>query len=160
MSRMIPIATTLAAGLLLSACSGNYSAFDPTDWITGEMFYSKPKLAGDRKPVFPEGVPGVPEGVPKELVKGNQQATLQDVPPEEPVAKPAPKPAAKPVVRPRTASAPPRQQPAPQQPAPQQANAPWPDQQQQPKPQSQPATPNGGGMQANWPPPDANTFSR
>src|SRR5262249_13152344 len=30
------------------------------------------KLPGDRKPVFPEGVPGVAQGIPPDLMKGNQ----------------------------------------------------------------------------------------
>jgi|SRR5215469_768148 len=42
---------------------------------------SKTPLPGTRKEVFPEGVPGVPQGVPPELVKGYQPpsdvATLQ-----------------------------------------------------------------------------------
>ena len=32
----------------------------------------KKKLPGDRKPLFPEGVPGVTQGVPPEYFKGNQ----------------------------------------------------------------------------------------
>ena len=65
------------AALLLSACSGTSGNFDPTDWITGEFFDTKTKLPGERKPVFPSGVPGVPEGVPPELVKGNQQPVVE-----------------------------------------------------------------------------------
>lgn len=159
--RVTPIAAALVVGLSLSACSGNYSAFDPTDLVMGEMFYTKAKLPGDRKPVFPEGVPGVPEGVPKELVKGNQQAVLEETPTPEPppAAKPAPKPAAKPVVRPRSYVTQARPQPVQQQQPVQQSNAPWPDANSGQKPQGQPATTNSG-MQANWPPPDSTTFSR
>src|SRR5476651_2862471 len=32
----------------------------------------KKKLPGDRRPLFPEGVPGVSQGIPPEYVKGNQ----------------------------------------------------------------------------------------
>src|SRR3954451_22427556 len=110
LDRLIPVAVILSAGLALSACSGTTSNFDPTDWITGEFFSTKTPLPGQRKAVFPEGVPGVPDGVPKELVKGNQQqqaeidaAATPAVHPAQP-ANPPPKPAAKP----RTASAPPR----------------------------------------------------
>ena len=34
---------------------------------------TKKKLPGDRKPVFPEGVPGLEQGVPKDLYKGSRQ---------------------------------------------------------------------------------------
>ena len=49
-------------------------AIDPTEWFAsaGDLFNSKKKLPGDRKPVFPQGVPGVAQGIPQELVKGNQ----------------------------------------------------------------------------------------
>ena len=171
--RVIPAAAVLIAALSLSACSGTSSNFDPTDWITGEFFDTKTKLPGDRKPVFPEGVPGVPEGVPKELVKGNQQqpvmeAAATSTPEPARAAKPAPKPqAAKPVAKPRTASAPPRAAPArtappPQaQPQPQPANQPsvaWPDPNTGRTPA--PAASSAPNTQANWPPPDPNTFSR
>ncbi len=153
--RVFPTVAILTAGLALSACSGTSSNFDPTDWITGDFFDSKPKISGDRKDVFPGGVPGVPEGVPKEMYKGNQQATLDaDAAPAAepaPAAKPAPKPK---VVRPaapkpRTASVP--AQPA-AQPAGQSAASPWPT----------PAAtaPANNGAQANWPTPGTNTTSR
>jgi hypothetical protein len=175
--RVIPAAAVLMAALSLSACSGTSSNFDPTDWITGEFFDTKTKLPGDRKAVFPEGVPGVPEGVPKELVKGNQQqqpvmeASAAPAAEPAPAAKPAPKrQAAKPVARPRTASAPPRpvaartasppqaQPQAQPQPASQPAVA-WPDPNTGRTP-AQPAASSPPSTQANWPPPDPNTFSR
>ena len=61
----------LAAGLALplSACE----SFDLTNLIPD----SKKKLPGERREVFPEGVPGVSKGVPPELTKGYQ------APPEE-----------------------------------------------------------------------------
>ena len=46
--------------------------FDPTD-IARISLDTKKKLPGERKPVFPEGVPGVQQGVPPELIKGNQR---------------------------------------------------------------------------------------
>jgi hypothetical protein len=48
---------------------------------------SKKPLPGERREVFPGGVPGVQQGVPPELMKGHQQA-------EEAAAQPAPEPAA------------------------------------------------------------------
>lgn len=140
----IPVVAILVLGPLMSACSSSGTTFDPTDWIAGDWFNSKPPLPGERKPVFPQGVPGVPEGVPKELVKGSQQTAIaEEAPPPEPAPppKPAPKPqAAKPAAKPRTASAPPPQsQPQPTQSAPArtaptsqpqpsgQSMLPWPD---------------------------------
>ena len=70
--RIVLIASLLACGLTLSGCE----SFDPTEW-----FNTKKPLPGDRKAVFPEGVPGVPQGVPPELVQGYQ-------PPPEPVPEP------------------------------------------------------------------------
>jgi hypothetical protein len=49
---------------------------------------AKKPLPGERRAVFPEGVPGVQQGVPSELMRGHQQA-------EEPQAQPEPQPAAK-----------------------------------------------------------------
>ena len=37
---------------------------------------TKKKLPGERKPVFPDGVPGLEQGVPKELYKGAHQDQL------------------------------------------------------------------------------------
>ena len=109
--RVIPVAAGLLAALLLSACSGTSGNFDPTDWITGEFFDTKTKLPGERKPVFPSGVPGVPEGVPPELVKGNQQSVAEAAAQPDPVpaakpTRPARPPAARPAPKPRTATGP------------------------------------------------------
>src|SRR5437764_1107513 len=60
----------LSLGLLLSGCEG----FDPTSFMDYDFFNTKKRLPGDRKPVFPEGTPGVPQGVPNELMKGYQPA--------------------------------------------------------------------------------------
>jgi hypothetical protein len=46
---------------------------------------AKKPLPGERRAVFPEGVPGVQQGVPPELMRGNQQAG-------EPQAQPEPQP--------------------------------------------------------------------
>lgn len=67
-TRVLLAALVLAAGLALSGCE------DPKLMA---MFDGKKKLAGDRKEVFPGGVPGVQQGVPPELMKGYQP------PPEE-----------------------------------------------------------------------------
>lgn len=69
--RIILVTSTLI--LPLGGCASIGDAIDPTDWFSGDFFNAKKKLPGDRKPVFPEGVPGVTQGIPNELVKGNQQ---------------------------------------------------------------------------------------
>jgi hypothetical protein len=68
-ARIVIIASVLA--LPLAGC-GSVPDFDPTDWFAGDFFNTKKKLPGERKPVFPEGVPGVAQGIPPDLVKGNQ----------------------------------------------------------------------------------------
>jgi hypothetical protein len=118
----------LGTGLALAGCG----SFDLED-----IWSSKKPLPGERRDVFPQGVPGVQQGVPPDLVQGYQP------PPEEPPAaaepeKPKPKPAR---AAPRPANTAARQQqprPQPQQQQQQQAQepppraasqspAPWPD---------------------------------
>ncbi|WP_454648408.1 hypothetical protein [Bradyrhizobium liaoningense] len=89
--RLIAAAVLIAFTGVLGGCS----SFDPSDML--DFLDTKKKLPGDRKPVFPEGVPGLEQGVPKELYKGAQQqpdpnapavAALPAEPPPEP-ARPA-----------------------------------------------------------------------
>ena len=163
---------TLSLGLALAGCEG----FDPTSIMDMDFFNTKKRLPGERKPVFPEGTPGVPQGVPNELVKGHQPAeqaeqTEQAQPtaqaaPAEPKAegKPKPKPKPKVVDKPKEESPPtaitvrPAQtQPAQAQPAQAQSQVQWPDPppvQQQPAAGAWPgsARPSGG---VAWPDPPA-----
>ena len=74
--RIILVTSTLI--LPLGGCASVGDALDPTDWFSGDFFNSKKKLPGDRKAVFPEGVPGVSQGIPSELVKGNQPPPLEN----------------------------------------------------------------------------------
>jgi hypothetical protein len=148
LARLVLAAVVAAAGPVLSAC-------DSLD--TFEIFDSKKKLAGDRKPVFPEGVPGVAAGVPPELVRGYHEPEGGVSDPAKAAAeaaadpggkakpkaaakpKPAPqrtasKPAPKPQVPPEPYAAAPTRAAAPepaQQPAPQATTAPWPTAQPQ-----------------------------
>jgi len=136
--RLVLAAMLAATGPVLSAC-------DSLD--TFEIFDSKKKLAGERKPVFPEGVPGVASGVPPELMKGYHEPEGGGLDPAKAAAEAAAEPAAKPRKPPtkptpqRTASKPAPKPPAQsdpygaaptraaepaQQPAPQAATAPWP----------------------------------
>jgi hypothetical protein len=76
-SLMRIILVTSALILPLGGCASIGDAIDPTEWFSGDMFSGKKKLPGDRKPVFPQGVPGVSQGIPSDLVKGNQQPPLE-----------------------------------------------------------------------------------
>lgn len=65
--RLIAAAVLIAFTGVLGGCS----SFDPSDML--DFLDTKKKLPGDRKPVFPEGVPGLEQGVPREMYKGAQQ---------------------------------------------------------------------------------------
>jgi hypothetical protein len=115
------VASLLLVGLTASGCS----TFDPTEW-----FSQKKPLPGERKAVFPEGVPGVAQGVPAELVQGYKPAPEPVPEPkvveENPKPKPKPKVAAKPKPKPKPlqATAPPTTTAGATQ---QGAQAPWPE---------------------------------
>src|SRR5215470_2749560 len=96
----------LSLGVFLTGC-GSYdpTQFDPTAIFDAEIFNTKKKLPGERKAVFPDGTPGVPQGVPEELVKGHQPTGDADASVQSaevnPEAKPAPKAEAKPKPKPQ-----------------------------------------------------------
>jgi hypothetical protein len=150
----------LGCAAVLVGASALVSGCDSLDSMS--LFDSKTKLAGERKPVFPEGVPGVTPGVPPELVKGYHEPVAETPPPEDEAAKaaeakpkPEPKPKAaetKPKPKPHAVQTAAKPQPAPAVqaaagPAPSAATAPWPGQPQQPQqPQAQapwPSAPTG-----------------
>ncbi|MBR0831884.1 hypothetical protein JQ612_01670 [Bradyrhizobium manausense] len=90
--RLIAAAVLIAFTGLLGGCSSG--GFDPSDLL--DFLDTKKKLPGDRKPVFPEGVPGLEQGVPKDMYKGAQQdpnapavAALPAEPPPAEAAKPS-----------------------------------------------------------------------
>ena len=162
MNRFVRITLTvpvLGLGLVLAGCE----SFDPTAVFDMEIFNTKKKLPGERRAVFPEGTPGVPQGVPQELVKGYQPppeqadesqaqaAAQQQAQPAE--AKPKPKPKPKVVAKPREESTAAAGTPRPQA----QPQTQWPD---PPAPQQQSS---GGGWPASaqpsggvaWPDPPA-----
>lgn len=149
----------LVAGPFLAGCSSS-SDFDPTDALDKLDFFNlnqEKKLKGERKALFPEGVPGVSQGIPPDLVKGHQPTetaaapAVEEPPPEKPKpkprvanrtpAKPAPKPA-------RVQVSPSEQAPAAQ---PQQARqqSAWPD--------AKPAQQQQTGTQSPWPEPQKQT---
>lgn len=84
----------IAATLLVALCGvlagcGTNGSFDPTDMM--DWFDTKKKLPGDRRAVFPGGVPGVEQGVPKDLYRGanvqQDQPPVVSAPPPEPKSK-------------------------------------------------------------------------
>lgn len=87
--RLIAAAVLIAFTGLLGGCSSG--GFDPSDLL--DFLDTKKKLPGDRKPVFPEGVPGLEQGVPKDMYKGAQQQqdapAVAALPVEPPPAEPA-----------------------------------------------------------------------
>jgi hypothetical protein len=91
--RLIAAAVLIAISGALAGCSGGISSWDPSDML--DWLDTKKKLPGERKPVFPDGVPGLEQGVPKELYKGasqeqidQQNAQAAAAPPPPPEAKP------------------------------------------------------------------------
>ncbi|MFT4117275.1 hypothetical protein [Bradyrhizobium sp.] len=89
--RLIAAAVLIAFTGVLGGCSSG--GFDPSDLL--DFLDTKKKLPGDRKPVFPEGVPGLEQGVPKDMYKGAQQQQDQQnaaVAAAPPAAEPPPEP--------------------------------------------------------------------
>ncbi len=70
--RLIAAAVLMSLSGVLGGC-GSLGNWDPTDLL--DFLDTKKKLPGDRKPVFPEGVPGLEQGVPKELYKGRPRGS-------------------------------------------------------------------------------------
>jgi len=165
--RVVLVAGLVALAPVLSAC-------ESLDLDKLDVFgiSEKKKLPGERRAVFPEGVPGVTQGIPQEYIRGQQPpAETADVMPTEPAraAAPAAPPRARAPARPRPATAAaPARRPAPQaQPAAQQPAA-WPEPAQarpaQPAPQQDPSpwpSPAQGNATAPWPSaPPPGSFSR
>ena len=157
-ARALLVMTALT--LPLAACEA-VNNFDPTELVPSDIFGSKKKLPGERKAMFPEGVPGLERGVPAELVRDGQQPGADDVraPAQRAAVEPEPKP--KPKARPKP---PPKQQATAPEPAPPPSQAPvavrpTPQAPRQPAPQwpdppgakNTPAAP--GGVQWPDPPP-------
>jgi hypothetical protein len=178
--RIIMGVAILGAGVALAGCG----SLDPTDWFD---FDRKKPIPGERRLVFPEGVPGVPQGVPPDLVRGSEPpvdpamiTSVDGSKPAEgaqpaasttgaaaaaaarPAAKPKPRVASRPKVKKQaTTPAPSAPQPAAQPASQQPDSAIWgpPPGQGAAAPWPAPATQRAPG--APWPdPPNPNTFSR
>jgi hypothetical protein len=85
--RLIAATVLVALSSALAGC-GSMGNFDPSDLL--DFLDTKKKLPGERKPVFPEGVPGLEQGVPKDLYKGARQ--VDETNPQVAVAPAAPPP--------------------------------------------------------------------
>lgn len=144
--------------LPLAACE----SFDPTDLF--DSFGKKPPLPGTRKPVFPEGTPGVAQGVPQDLVKGaqpidgvqdNAAAQAAAEPETAPEPKPEPKPKAKPKPKPKPkpkVAVAPEQQSRPTSVTVRPSGSPWPDPPAN-QAQSPSSAPQQSSGQVQWPDP-------
>jgi len=153
MHRIVLLVGLVALTPVLSACAD----FD-MDKLDVFGLNEKKKLPGERKELFPQGVPGVSQGIPPEYIKGNQQpesAQILPVEPEKPATagKPAKKTAA---VQPADEPKPkPKRKPKPRTPAQPAA------QDQQPPQQAQSPEQGQSTSSAPWPSaPAPGTFSR
>jgi hypothetical protein len=156
-ARLALVAVVVAAGPMLSACESANSLISAMENF--EIWDSKKKLPGDRKPVFPEGVPGVATGVPPEMVRGYREPEQGPLDPAKAAAEAAAADQSKPKPKTpqRTASKPPPKPQAPPDPyaqaAPARSAAPAPAA-AQPPPQAAapwPAQPPAAQPQAAWP---------
>jgi len=179
-------AALLAVAPVLAGCE----SFDDFDIDKLDIFglNKKKPLPGERREVFPGGVPGVTQGIPPEFLKSNvekqqqaeaaaaaeqqKQETAQAAEEAQKKAAEAEKPKPKPKPKQKLVRVPPKPatqvtvQPAKSRPA----QAPWPDanqqQQQQPAQAPWPSQGQQQGQQqpqqdAAWPaPPPAGSFSR
>ncbi|EAQ34633.1 hypothetical protein NB311A_02316 [Nitrobacter sp. Nb-311A] len=83
--RLMTFAVLISLCGVLAGCGGGgFSNWDPTDLLG--FLDTKKKIKGNRQPVFPEGVPGIEQGVPKDLYKSNAEPQQA----QEPVAAPSP----------------------------------------------------------------------
>src|ERR1700749_3634537 len=85
--RLIATAVLLSLSGVLAGHTTSLGNWDPPDFL--DFPDPKKKLPGERKPVFPDGVPGMDQGVPKDMYKGAQQ---QDDPSTQVATAPPPPP--------------------------------------------------------------------
>jgi len=112
--RLIAAAVLIALSSALASCGGgSLSNFDPSDLL--DFLDTKKKLPGERKPVFPDGVPGLEQGVPKDLYKGSRQEQVdqQNAAAAAAAAPPAEEPKSKRSAKSRGKPAPAAASPAP-----------------------------------------------
>jgi hypothetical protein len=179
-SRIVLLAVLFSLAPALAGCEN--VDFDKLDFLG--LSQKKP-LPGVRKPLFPEGVPGVSQGIPKEYQKSyveqQQQQQLNDSALNQPAAGPGansdtadkktaaiqpaemPKPKPKRTVKHKTKPKPPATTVAPVDSGQttEQQSSPWPAPGQQQQQQQSSPWPASGQQQSPWPstPPTGN-FSR
>jgi hypothetical protein len=88
--RLIAAAVLIALSGALVGCSG--AGYDPSDLL--DWLDTKKKLPGKREEVFPGGVPGLDQGVPKDLYKGAVEQQQSDDAAAAAAAQAAPPPGA------------------------------------------------------------------
>ncbi|GEC16957.1 hypothetical protein [Nitrobacter winogradskyi] len=82
--RLLTVAVLISLCGMLAGCGGGgLNNWDPTDMLN--FLDTKKKMPGNRQPVFPNGVPGIEQGVPKDLYKGDVglQQEQAAAPPDE-----------------------------------------------------------------------------
>jgi outer membrane biosynthesis protein TonB len=185
-SRPAVVIVLACIGLGAAGCSSTSDIIDSVQNTVHDFNpfgTAKKPLPGERKVVFPEGVPGVEQGIPPHLMQGQQQIpdpnapAVIAAPPEPPAAERAQRPKPKPTRTARPKPAPPddaaEATPAPQRPARarrqaptvasqpgQPAEAAWPAPAQQQPPATQWPAP-AATQPTGWPdPPKAGTFTR
>src|ERR1700754_4343068 len=88
--RLIAATVLIALSGAVAGCSSSLGNWDPTDLL--DFLDTKKKLPGERKPVFPDGVPGLEQGVPKNLYKGSAQEQIDQQNAQAAAAAPASQP--------------------------------------------------------------------
>jgi len=171
--RAVLVALLIGIGPVIAGCSDGFD-MDKLD-VLG--LNQKKKLPGERHALFPEGVPGVQQGIPAEYMKGNVAQQQQpgaavpidplkpeDVQPQQTAEKAAeekPKPKKRVAAKPKPVRVNVSQKPAPET-AP--AAAPWPSSAPAQKPAQQAGSPWPDSQQqapAPWPSaPPPGTFSK
>ena len=161
--RIVLWSALVLAAPALSGCAN----FDP-DSLDIFGLNEKKKIPGERKDVFPEGVPGVSQGIPPEYIRGNQPAPGTDaasaIPPEPAAAPQQAAPVQQATPKPKRTVKRAAPKPAPVTPVQSQAApAPQPTQQQAPAsgwPTPAQGTTSSSGSSA-WPAPQpSGTFQR
>src|SRR5579863_583499 len=91
LQRFTAASVLIGLSSVVAGCSSSFSSWDPMDML--DWLDTKKKLPGERKPVFPEGVPGLEQGVPKSLYKGASQQEIDQNNAQAAAAAAAPPPA-------------------------------------------------------------------
>ena len=102
-SRFAALGMAFAIVSVLGGCGSLAPTWDPTDLM--DFLDSKKRAPGERKPVVPEGVPGITQGVPKDMVRGSAESrATAEAQAAAAAPPPPPQPAAPPAKRSRTAA--------------------------------------------------------